>query len=285
MARSIQTIYDEIIAEKQSMAALTGLQPAIDDSQNLLADLTSTSKVAIWRLWAFLMAVALNIHENIFDLHKAEVEALGDTLITGTRQWYQSEAFRWQFGDSQAWNGVKFAYPTITPANQIIKFAAVQEGGGLVLIKVAKDDGSGNPAKLTAPELSAFSDFVEEVKFAGTVINKISDDADDIKLNYDVKVSPQILNDTTGEDVNNPGVFPVVDAINNYFKTLPFDGIIFLAKITDAIQAVEGVEDVTLNSADAKFGALSYAPITKEYNPNAGHAILDEPSSTFTYSS
>ena len=52
--------------------------------------------------------------------------------------------------------------------------------------------------------------------------------------------------------------------------------------MTDAVQAVDGVIDTTLNSADAKFGALVFAPIIKTYNPNAGHAILDA-SSTFTY--
>jgi len=281
MARTISEIYDAIITEKQAMASLTGLQPAVDDAQTLLTDLTSTSKVAIWRLWAFLTAVAINIHENIFDLHKAEVEALSETLITGTVRWYQQECLRFQLGSTQAWTGVKFAYPSIIPASQIIKFAAVQEGGGRVLIKVAKDSG-GSPIKLTAGEKTAFDSFIEETKFAGTIIDKISDDPDDIKVDYDVTVDPQLINPATGESITTPGSFPVEDAVNSFLENLPFDGIIYLSKMTDAVQAVDGVIDTTLNSADAKFGALVFAPIIKTYNPNAGHAILDA-SSTFTY--
>ncbi len=61
MARKILEIYDEIIEEKELQPSLTGLLPLGETSDNLLDDLTSGSKVAVWRLWAYLTAVA-NIH-------------------------------------------------------------------------------------------------------------------------------------------------------------------------------------------------------------------------------
>ena len=174
MARQITEIYDEIIAEKESQATLTGLQPAIDDSQTLLADLTSTSKVAIWRLWAFLMAVAIWTHEKVFDLFREEIEETAKNLKVGTTVWYQQEAFRFQNGDAVTWNGSQYIYDPITPANQIIKRAAVQEGANRVVIKVAKLDGNGDPIPLTAGENAAYTAFVELDKIAGTNVQIIS---------------------------------------------------------------------------------------------------------------
>ena len=49
MSRSIQTIFDEIILEKETFASLAGLvSPVIPDTaQALLTELTTASKVAI----------------------------------------------------------------------------------------------------------------------------------------------------------------------------------------------------------------------------------------------
>ena len=74
MARTILEILDDIITEKETHAELDNLQPKPDNSQTFLDDLTTTSKVAIWRLWAFTTAVAIFAHEKIFDSHKLEVE-------------------------------------------------------------------------------------------------------------------------------------------------------------------------------------------------------------------
>ncbi len=63
-----------------------------------------------------------------------------------------------------------------------------------------------------------------------------------------------------------------------------FDGVLSLMSMTDVVQLASGVLDVTLNDAQAKFGALPYSPINKEYLPDAGYLILDKPNSTFTYS-
>lgn len=52
MARTLTEIYDSMNAEKQNMASLTDLAPAVNDTQTLLTDLNSPSKVAHWRLQA-----------------------------------------------------------------------------------------------------------------------------------------------------------------------------------------------------------------------------------------
>lgn len=281
MARTIAEIYDEIITEKQNQAALNGLQPAIDDSQTLLDDLTTTSKVAIWRLWAFITAVAINVHENIFDLHKAEINARALEIPTGTPIWYYEQSLLFQYGDTLTWNGTQYVYSVITPANRVVKLVAVVDIGFQVRIKAAKLDGNGDPIPLSAAELSAFEGYILKIKFAGTATSVTSAVADDLKVDYFLKYDPLILA-PNGSRLDDPSVFPVEDAVKDYAAGLPFNGVLSLAEMTDAVQAVEGVLDVTLNVAQAKFGALPYTQINKQYTPDAGYLALD-PASTFTY--
>jgi hypothetical protein len=177
------------------------------------------------------------------------------------------------YGDSLTRNGVQYTYPIITPANQIIERAAVNDVAGQVRIKVAKLSG-GLPIKLTTTELTAFQAYITQIKFAGTNVDVISRAADLLKIAYNVKYDPLVLS-ATGELLSTPGVFPVVDAINAYIQELPFDGILNLTKLTDAIQVAQGVIDPVIQSSEAKFGALAYFPIVDNYNADAGHMLID----------
>ena len=69
MARQISEIYNELVLEKQNFTQLNALQPNIDSSQTLLNDLNTSSKVAVWRLIFFVVAVGIWSLENIFDIH------------------------------------------------------------------------------------------------------------------------------------------------------------------------------------------------------------------------
>ena len=286
MARTINEIYDEIITEKETQSVLNGLTPAPDDAQTLLADLTTTSKVAIWRLWYYTLAVAINIHENAWDLFKAEVEDRALEIITGTTRWYRDQSLLFQNGDALTYDAAsgKYIYDPITPANQIIKRCAVIDTGAQVRIKIAKLDGSGKPIPLTAGEVTAYEGYLGQIKFAGTSTTVTSADADDLKLDLFIQYDPQVL-DSNGADLNDPAVFPVDDAITAYIENIPFNGILNLTALNDSIQAAEGVLDSVINSAEAKFGLLPYSAINTNYVPDAGHLELDQVNSTITYTS
>jgi len=281
--RTIQVIYDEIIAEKEAQTELNALQPAIDDSQTLLSDLTSTSKVALWRLWAWITAVAINVHENIYALFEAEIELRAAEIPTGTPLWYHAQGLLFQFGDSLTWTGTQYVYDPVTPANRVVKLLAIVDQGFIVRFKAAKLDGGGLPVTLSGPELSAFDGYVNQIIFAGTAVQVTSDNGDDLRVDYFIRYDPLVMA-PDGSLLEDPATFPVIDAINGKIQALPFDGVLSLMQLTDAIQLASGVVDVTLNEAAAKFGATSYLVINKEYNPDAGYLILDQGASTFTYS-
>ncbi len=273
MARQIKVIYDALIAEKINQPTLTTLQPAIDDQQTLLSDLATPSKVAVWRLWMWLVATAIFTHETLWDLFKAEVEEIAANAIPGTVRWYQDQALKYQHGDPLLYIDNKFQYAVIDPSKQIIKRAAVVELGSQVRIKVAKLNGF-TITPLSTPELSAFDAYINQIKFAGTNTATLSRLPDLLKVAYKVYYDPLLLT-ATGELISNPGKFPVEEAITGHIANLPFNGNLVLTQLTDAIQKAVGVVNPILQSAEATYGAVPYAPIVETYNPDAGHMIVD----------
>lgn len=279
MARTIGEIYNAIIDEKVNQTELTALQPLIDNEQTLLQDLKSTSKVAIWRLIFWVTAVAIWVHEKIFDQFKEEVAATADSLIVGTDRWLQLRALEFQLGDQLQFIDEKYQYSTIDESKRIIKSASVITQNSQVIIKVAKDDGTGLLTPLTTPELQSFNAYMLNIAPAGTNMGALSIDPDDILLDYDIVYDSLILSNT-GESLASPGTFPVEDAIKNYIQGLPFDGVLNLTKLTDALQEVEGVIDPVLNSAQAKPSyQANYNTIAKNYVAIAGYMALDAGSS------
>lgn len=286
MSRSITEIYDAIITEKQQVAELSDLQPAIDSSQALLSDLTSSSKVSTWRLYLFLFSTAVWVHEQLFDQHKKEIEEKVKDAVNGNIRWYWLQCFLFQLGDSLQFINKKYQYPSVNPANQIIKRASVFEAGSQVIMKVAKLDGANIPTPLSSIELTAFNNYINQIKIAGTSIVVISTEADEIVIKYEVTVNQQVLS-LNGESISSPGTYPVVDKINSYIQNLDFDGILNFTELTDEIQKINGVIDPVFQTASAKYGALAFQPIlTNQYRPNAGYlktSVADPISTTITY--
>jgi hypothetical protein len=276
MSRTIQQIYDEIITEKETFSSLNALVPNPDTAQTFLTNLTSSSKVAFWRLMFWVMAVAIWSHEQIFDLHLAEVEARGDELITGTKRWYRDQVLKFQYGDALIWDStnLKYGYAVGSTGTKIVSNASVLEVGAQLRIKIAKDDGAGGLEPLDVTEETAFTTYINKIKFAGTNISITNINADFLKIVLNIDYDPLTLS-STGELIATPGTFPVIDAVNGYITGLPFDGVFNLTKFIDNIQSATGVVDAYLTSSQAKSGAGTYAPTGQNYTANAGYLQID----------
>lgn len=276
MSRTIKQIYDEIITEKETFSSLNALVPNPDTAQTFLTDLTSSSKVAFWRLMFWVLAVAIWSHEQIFEIHLAEVEARGDELITGTKRWYRNEVLNFQYGDALIWDStrLKYGYATGSTGPKIVSNASVLEVGAQLRIKIAKDDGAGGLEPLDVTEETAFTTYINKIKFAGTNIAITNINADFLKIVLNIDYDPLTLS-STGELIATPGTFPVIDAVNDYITGLPFDGVFNLTKFIDSIQLSSGVVDAYLTSAQAKSGAGTYAPTGQNYTANAGYLQID----------
>lgn len=279
MARTIAEIYEAIVIEKDNQTSLQSLAPQADSLESFKQDLNSTSKVANWRLFAYLIAVAHWTHEKLWQLFKVELQLMIDAAPTGTTRWYQEQVLAYQYGDNLTYIDNKYIYPTIDETKQIIKLCSVTERPDSVLVvKAAKLDSSQQPIPLDAQEQAALLGFLQKMKFAGTRLAVVSDTADLLKVVANVYYDPIFPSAIVKTNVEI--------AVNEYIKNLPFDGVFKITHLIDAIQAVEGVTDFVYTAMEAKYGALAYQPIVRIYNANAGYLAIDGSmplSNTLTY--
>ena len=133
MARTIEQINNEIIKAKESEPALAGL--------------TSTSKVAIWRLWAYITAFVIWTLEKIFDEHKKEVSEALSELKPHTARWYRNKALAFQYGfdlhsETDLFDNTGKSKEEIENS-KIIKYSAVTEveTESRLIVKIATEQG------------------------------------------------------------------------------------------------------------------------------------------------
>lgn len=272
MARTIAEVYAEIVAYKDSQLPTQLLAPQADTEQQLMAALNSTSKVAIWRLWAYITSVAIHVHELLFDLYKEEVEATIKAAVVGTVQWYQAQVFAYQHGDSLAYDAAtgKFGYALLDATKRIVKRCSISEGAGGLVFKVAKLSGT-QPVGLSSTEQSGLVSYLKKVRFAGTLFQVVSGNGDVLRVAATVYYDPLIPQPTVKANVEA--------AITSYVSNLPFDGQFLLSALTDHVQAVEGVKDVVLTAVQRKANASDpYSPITRADVPVYGYYQLDSTS-------
>ena len=267
--RTILQIYDEIVQEKQNQALLSDLSPNPETSLSLLADLTSSSKVAIWRLWAYIIAVAIWTHEQLWEVFKSEVAAIAAAAPAGTMRWYAAQMLAFQYGYDLEYVNNKYQYSDIDTEAQIVKRCAVQErSDGVVLIKVAAHDNDGQPIVLTAPELSALDSYAGKIKFAGTKLAVVSLSADTVAIEYDIYYDPIIPLTTIQADLQI-----VIDA---FLVNLPFNAQFNITSFTDVIQGVQGIVDPIFVSASATPSGGSPQSFTQNYIPASGYFQFDD---------
>jgi hypothetical protein len=266
MARTINEIYDAIIVEKNTRSSLDGLAPANETSTQLLDDLNSDSKVAIWRLWAYITAVAIHAHEVVWDLFKKDVEDIANSAPAGTPAWYRKKVFEFQLGDALEYIGTVYKYAVIDPLKQIVTRCSIdQRGSGLVVVKVAKGE-TGALEPLIQSESDALQAYINKIKFAGTRMIVFSGDPDQLTMNYDIYYDPIIQLDVLQEKLTN--------AINAYLnEELPFNAELNVTGFTDVLQTVEGVEDPIFQSGSALAGS-TVRTFEVDYVPASGYFVL-----------
>ncbi len=261
MARSINQIQQQIIDVKQTDPTLSGYT-------------WSDSKVAVWRLWTYVVAVCIWTLENLFDYHKSEIERIITTQKPHTLQWYVHKAKLFQLGETLPDGSDSYTVASTDPLVTIIKHASAVELSNLVRIKVAKDNGGALEA-LTTVELAAFSGYMNRIKDAGVRLQLTSSNPDILQLILSVYYDPLVLT-SAGTRIDGTSSTPVLNAVNGFLANLPFNGVFVLNNLIGSLQAIDGVEIGSVVSAQANYAATPYVPITVRYTPDAGYMVLDE---------
>jgi hypothetical protein len=270
MARSLNEIQQPILDDIATSDALNALQ-VLTTTEQTLTSATSTSKVAVWRLFVYIIAVTTQTLEKILDVFKATVIAIVAANRPHDAEWYKSKALAFQYGDTLV---DKDEYEVIDAAKQIIKQVACMEGDRTIVIKIATATGD-ELIKLPDPnQVNAFITYMNKVKDAGTVIEVTNADADLLKVTMDFYYDALIV-DSAGMEINT-GINVVETAIKSYLKSLDFNGEFDINKMIDYLQKAKGYASLKINFCGFKAGlATSYSIITRNYLPLSGYMKLD----------
>ncbi len=257
MARSIDTIYSLIIAEKEARTELAGL--------------TSESATAVFRLWAWVTAAVLYTVEAMHDLFRIEIDTLLRTLKPGTLLWYQEMCKAFQYGDGLIWSNSGYSYPVIDETKKIVKQCSVTEGSGGLTVKIATEV-AGELEPLSVPQLAAFNSYLMSRKYAGTRVSLVNASANKLYLALEVYYNPLVIA-ADGTDIS--AAKPVELAIQAFLRNLPFNGRLRRTALEAAILAVAGVYDVKLTTLQSKYGANDYVTIDVSTIPESGYFKID----------
>ncbi len=254
MARTTATIQETMDIEQAAQSSLT--------------DLNSPSQVAIYTLWKFIIATVINQLEQLWDLLLADSEEVIARAAVPSDRWLQSKVFEFQY-DSVTPQimtiNSDFApeYATVDATKRIITRCSVKTTSNrVVTVKVAKDDP---PVALSVGELASLQGYLTQggdgtllnpgvgIGFAGVEIIASSLASDKVYLEgtiyYDGQYNSTIQND-------------VIQAIEDYLAAIPFDGVIKVIDLTDAIQNVAGVNDLLIENLAVRADTTAFASKT-----------------------
>ena len=237
MARTIEQIQASIITNIQATPELSGL---------------SVSNRAIWRLFSYVVAVAILLLEQIMDVFKAENETKISSATPNTSNWLTSKVFQFQYSATNPQivqlNNLVASYPVIDASLQIIsRCSVVTTLSNKVLIKVAKQEP---PVALSSGELSALQGYINTIGVAGVTYNCISQDADRVYVNADIFYEGQYSATIQGT---------VVNAINTFLASLPFNGQLKISDLELAIRNTTGVNDVLIKDVKVRGESITFS--------------------------
>jgi hypothetical protein len=262
MARSISTIQTSIL-------------DAIAADPNLKDRLTSPSRVSVFRLLAYVVAVVHAVLETNYDRHAADVDAALARGKYGTETWYAEEMLKFQQGDTLVADDEGIHYAPGSTGAQLITRAAAKTNAqtNQLFIKIAKDGATpGSLAPLSGAELTQARGYLDRKQLAGVNLVLVSREADRLRLEGTIYYDPLIDLDTasTGFKARTRA------ALLAYLAALPFTGLVNVAKVEDAIQGVAGYKDVELTRVSARAGQAAAVVFTREYETQAGYIVEDD---------
>lgn len=271
MGRSIKEIQEEI-------QALFVANPILQQLYGISGTVEFKDEFSLVSLEAQLIQVIATSGktiEDLMDIHDTEISQRIEAMTPGSLIWYKTKALAFQIEDLLVFNpaNLKYEYAVLDLEKQIIQLASVNETSSGLLIKLAKLV-NGVPEELSPMELQAFIAYMEKVKYAGVFITYVSRPADLIRLNLKVYFDAMILS-SDGSLLTNSSKFPVVDAVKEYLKLRPFNGMFNVTDLIDALQRVVGVVNPVFQSASARYGSQPWKNVNDYYLPNAGHMVID----------
>ena len=283
MARTIAEIYDSLNVVKGTMAELgvyvNNDAQSVDTAKKLVNDVRTASKVAVWRLWLWIVAVGSWVIENMQDVHEARINSIIAQDKPHTLRWYADESKKFQYGSVIEWLGDHFGYSVLNEDLRIVKYsAAVEDEIGGVTIKAMK----AAKAVLTTPELHALKAFWAKWKDAGVVLTFVSEPVNQLYFSATIYRDRTILN-ADNTLIADPAKNVVTDPANAYVGSVDFNGTVYMLELIQQIKNQPGIVNVILSEGHIDAGTWSTDSLWTVV-PQSGFCEIDWESCVFTYS-
>ena len=207
----------------------------------------------------------------MFETYKAEVDEKVQAALPGTRQWYYEKAMAFRYGQSVNDDGV-YTTPITDDSCLIVKYCAVVEEYNGVLIKVNK----ANHVPLDNNELQAFIQYMQSIKFAGGNLVITSTALDAMTLDISIVRNAMLLSSLAVAKTT------ISTAINTYLQTIQPDGVLNKTQLIKAVMAVDGVEDVVINSWVFSHNTQAQNADGQNYHPVSAGIVLENNGLTIT---
>lgn len=255
--RSLQEIEQQITDKASEYDALAALNH-------------HANAISLWRALVSVFAFAAQYIEKLMYRLQNEIDAKMNTQYIGDKQWYQQLVRDYQHGDPLSIIDGRIGYATVDDNKKIISQVHCSDSNtpGQIIIKALKQ----NAQPLSVDERAGMLSYLNQVKIVGTHIILKSLPAEKIKLNLTIEINKQVFK-ANGNRIQD-GAPTIYNSLEQYLATLPFDDVFYLSKVVDHLQAIEGVKDVQINSAQTENGQ----PINRKYTPESGHLTLHEKS-------
>lgn len=218
-------------------------------------ELTNPSAVALFGLFAYIVAYCIWTLEVLMDKHEAFVASEFLKQKAHTLTWYRNKILNFQFGQDLVPETDRYDNTELSPdaidAKKIVKYCAVTEAQeeSRLIAKVATDTG-GVLAKLSNTQEAALRAYIGRFKDAGVDITLINNNPDRLILTLRIYFDPLLI-DGEGNRLTDGGK-PVDEALASFLRSLPFNGEFALAKLVDKLQSTFGV---VLPHIDAAYSA------------------------------
>lgn len=229
IAKIKKTMTDEILADPQLVQSL-----GLDTEKSWEAQVSTAS---VLNIIIYIVAVAHNLMERLFDQFKGDVEDRITVAYPGSVAWLWNRAMEYQDNsNANAYFAENGRYASTDEDKQIVKYAAVVEEYNTVTVKVS----GANYDPLTEAQLTGFSAYMNNLKFAGVHLAISSIQSDDLTLT--LRVWPNRLVMPEGNDS------VIENAVKDYLNGIRYGGVFNKTKLIDALQEVTGVTDATIES-------------------------------------
>lgn len=227
------------------------------------------------------VATALWVNQQLFEQHKIDISAILNEQMSGTANWYAWKAKQFQFGQELVFETDYYDNTGLTSeqisSRQVVKYAAAVESldKSILYLKIATES-NGNRQPLSTAQLTAFKNYLNAYQYAGVRIVVINDQPDHMKLTIDIYYDPQVL-DETGKRLDGNANTPVQDAIRNYLKNLPFNGMYTNQALVDTLQVLDGVDVAEIKFAASRYGAYTqFTEINAREIAHAGYYQISD---------